>query len=120
MTDRISLRGLRVRGHHGVLPAEREHGQEFRVDVELEVDTRPAAAGDDLTETVDYAALADRLVEVVAGEPVNLIETLAARLADVCLADNRVRAVTVDVHKPHAPVDVRFDDITVRIRREQS
>jgi dihydroneopterin aldolase len=120
MTDRISLRGLRVRGHHGVLPTEREHGQEFGVDVELEVDTRAAAAGDDLNETVDYAALADRLAEVVAGEPVNLIETLAARLADVCLSDPRVRAATVEVHKPHAPVGVRFDDITVRIRREQS
>ena len=120
MTDRISVRGLRVRGRHGVLPAEREHGQEFRVDVELDVDTRAAAASDDLDETVDYAALADRLAEVVAGEPVNLIETLAARLADVCLDDARVRAVTVEVHKPHAPVGIRFDDITVRIRREQS
>lgn len=109
-----------MRGRHGVLPAEREHGQEFRVDVELDVDTRPAAAGDDLAETVDYAKLADRLAEVVAGEPVNLIETLAARLADVCLSDPRVRAATVEVHKPHAPVGVRFDDIAVRIRREQS
>jgi dihydroneopterin aldolase len=120
VTDRITLRGLRVHGRHGVLPAEREHGQEFRVDVELEVDTRAAATRDDLTETVDYAALADQLAEVVAGEPVNLIETLAARLADVCLADERVRAVTVEVHKPHAPVSLRFDDITVRIRRERS
>jgi dihydroneopterin aldolase len=120
VTDRISLRGLRAHGHHGVLPAEREHGQEFRVDVELDVDTRAAAAGDDLTETVDYAALADQLAKIVAGEPVNLIETLAARLADACLVDARVRAVTVEVHKPHAPVGVRFDDITVRIRREQS
>lgn len=120
MTDRISLRGLRVHGRHGVLPTERAHGQEFRVDVELEIDTSAAASGDDLTQTVDYSELADRLAEVVAGEPVNLIETLAAKLADVCLADSRVRATTVEVHKPHAPVGVRFDDITVRIRREQS
>jgi 7,8-dihydroneopterin aldolase/epimerase/oxygenase len=120
VTDRISLRGLRVHGRHGVLPAERAHGQEFRVDVELEIDTSAAASGDDLTQTVDYGELADRLAEVVAGEPVNLIETLAARLADVCLADPRVRATTVEVHKPHAPVGIRFDDITVRIRREQS
>jgi dihydroneopterin aldolase len=120
VTDLISLRGLRAHGRHGVLPAERAHGQEFRVDVELEVDVRAAAAGDDLRETVDYAVLADRLVKVIAGEPVNLIETLAARLADTCLSDTKVRAVTVEVHKPHAPVGVRFDDITVRIRREQS
>jgi len=99
---------------------EREHGQEFRVDVELELDTRAAASSDDLSETVDYADLADRLAVVVSGKPVDLIETLAARLADVCLSDSRVRAVTVEVHKPHAPVAVRFDDIAVRIRREQS
>jgi dihydroneopterin aldolase len=103
-----------------VLPSEREHGQEFRVDVELDVDTQTAAASDDLSETIDYATLADRLAEVVAGEPVNLIETLAARLAEVCLSDPRVRATTVEVHKPHAPVGVRFDDITVRIHRERS
>ena len=120
MTDLISLRGLRVRGRHGVLPAERAHGQEFRVDVELEIDTHAAASNDDLTQTVDYGELADRLAEVVAGEPVDLIETLAARLADVCLADPRVRATTVEVHKPHAPIAHRFDDIAVRIRREQS
>jgi 7,8-dihydroneopterin aldolase/epimerase/oxygenase len=120
VTDRISLRGLRVHGHHGVLPTEREHGQEFRVDVELEIDTRAAAADDDLTATVDYAVLADRLVEVVAGEPVNLIETLAARLATVCLSDPRVQAATIEVHKPHAPVSARFDDITVRIHRDRS
>lgn len=119
MTDRISLRGLRAYGHHGVLPAEREHGQEFLVDVDLDLDTTKAAARDDLTETVDYAALADRIAAVVTGEPVNLIETLATRVADVCLANPRVAAVTVEVHKPHAPVSVRFDDITVRIRRER-
>lgn len=119
MTDCISLRGLRVHGRHGVLPSERQHGQEFVVDVELEVDTRAAGTSDDLAETVDYATLADRLAAVVAGEPLNLIEALAARLADVCLADPRVQAVTVDVHKPHAPVALRFDDIAVRIRREK-
>ena len=120
MTDRISLRGLRVHGHHGVLPTEREHGQEFVVDVDLEVDTRRASATDDLSDTVDYAALSDRIAAVVSGDAVNLIETLAARIADVCLADAHIAAVTVEVHKPHAPVTVAVDDITVRIRREQS
>jgi dihydroneopterin aldolase len=120
MTDRISLRGLRVHGHHGVLPAEREHGQEFVIDVDLEVDARRPSASDDLSDTVDYSAVADRIAAVVSGEAVNLIETLAARVADTCLADEHVRAVTVEVHKPHAPVSVAVDDITVRIRRERS
>ena len=120
MTDHISLRGLRVHGRHGVLPAEREDGQEFVIDVDLEVDTQRASATDDLSDTVDYAALSDRIAGVVSGDPVNLIETLAARIADACLAEPDVRAVTVEVHKPHAPVTVAVDDITVRIRRERS
>jgi len=119
VTDQISLRGLRVHGHHGVLPTEREQGQEFVIDVDLEVDNRAAASTDDLDDTVDYATMADRIAALVSGEAVNLIETLAERIAAVCLSDSRVRAVTVEVHKPHAPVDVAFDDITVRIRREQ-
>jgi 7,8-dihydroneopterin aldolase/epimerase/oxygenase len=119
VTDRISLRGLRAHGHHGVLAAEREHGQEFLVDVELDVDIRTAAATDDLEKTIDYSALADRIAAIVSGDPVNLIETLATRVADACLADPRVRSVTVEVHKPHAPVTVPVNDITVRIRREQ-
>jgi dihydroneopterin aldolase len=117
VTDRIELLGLRVRGHHGVLPQERRDGQTFVVDVVLEVDTRPAAASDDLTETVDYAGLAQHLVAVVAGEPVDLIETLAQRLADVALADGRVTGVEVAVHKPEAPVGHPVDDVVVRIRR---
>lgn len=119
MTDRISLRGLRVHGYHGVLPTERRDGQEFVIDVELEVDTRESAKTDDLADTVDYATLADRIAAVVSGEAVNLIETLAARVAEVCLVDPGVRAATVEVHKPHAPVALTFDDITVRIRRER-
>jgi dihydroneopterin aldolase len=117
VTDRISIRGLRVRGFHGVLPAEREHGQEFVVDADLDVDTTAAAASDDLADTVDYAALAVALAAVVSGEPVNLIETLADRLAAVCLRDERVVHVRVVVHKPQAPVGVPVDDITVTVRR---
>lgn len=120
MTDRVSVRGLRAHGRHGVLPTERAHGQDFIVDVELELDTSEAAASDALDDTVDYASLAEQLTAVVSGEPVNLIETLARRLADVCLKDERVRAVTVEVHKPEAPVTVPVGDISVRIRREQA
>jgi dihydroneopterin aldolase len=117
MADRIVLSGLRVRGHHGVLPEERRDGQEFVIDVELTVDTRDAAASDDLADTADYGALATRIEEVVAGEPVNLIETLAARLADLCVRHPRVIAARVTVHKPHAPVALPFDDISVTVER---
>ena len=117
MSDLITLTGLTVRGYHGVLPSEREQGQDFVIDAELTVDTREAAATDDLTKTVDYAALAAGLAEVVAGEPVDLIETLAARLAAVCLASDRVICARVTVHKPFAPVGLPFSDVSVTVER---
>jgi len=115
--DEIALTGLRVRGFHGVLPAERTEGQDFLVDAVLSVDTRAAAASDELSDTVDYGGLAARLAEVVAGEPVDLIETLATRLADVCLADSRVVSVRLTVHKPSAPVGLPFTDVSVTVVR---
>jgi 7,8-dihydroneopterin aldolase/epimerase/oxygenase len=115
--DRISVKGLRARGRHGVLAAERELGQEFIVDVTLFLDTAPAAAGDDLTKTVHYGELAEDLAEVVRGEPVDLIETLAQRLADVCLARELVQVAEVSVHKPAAPIPLPFDDVIVTITR---
>jgi dihydroneopterin aldolase len=118
--DRITLTGLRVRGHHGVFDHERRDGQDFVVDAELELDTAAAARTDDLADTLDYGALAGALAAVVAGEPVNLIETLVARLADTCLADARVRAATVTVHKPNAPIPLTFADVAVTIRRERT
>ena len=119
MNDRISLTGLRAKGRHGVYDFERAQGQDFVVDVVLELDLRPAAASDAVGDTVHYGELAGRLVEIVAGEPVNLIETLAGRLADVCLADSRVRSATVTVHKPQAPIAHEFADVAVTIRRER-
>ena len=116
-SDRITLSGLRVHGRHGVLPAEREQGQDFVVDAVLKLDTRAAAATDDLAQTVDYGVLAQRLADVVAGEPVDLIETLACRLADVCLTDPRVFEVEVTVHKPSAPITVPFADVSVTVVR---
>ncbi len=118
-SDQISLTGLRVRGHHGVFAHERRDGQEFVVDVELAMSTAAAAASDDLVDTVDYGVLAQRLAEVIAGEPVDLLETLAQRLADVCLADPRVDAATVTVHKPQAPIPLSFADVAVSICRER-
>ena len=118
--DRITITGLRARGHHGVYEIERRNGQDFVVDVVLELDTAMAAVSDDVADTVHYGELAETLAAVVRGEPVNLLETLAARLADVCLDDKRVAAATITVHKPHAPVTVPVSDLAVTIRREQS
>jgi len=119
VNDRISLTGLVVRGFHGVFESERRDGQDFVIDAVLEVDTRAAAASDDLAHTVDYGGLATSLAEVVGGDPVDLIETLAARLAEVCLADARVSAATVTVHKPSAPIPLQFADVSVTIHRER-
>lgn len=119
MTDLIRLAGLTVRGHHGVFDFERRDGQDFVVDVVLELDTRPAAASDEIADTVHYGELAEGLAAVIGGEPVNLLETLAGRLAEVCLADPRVSAATVTVHKPQAPIPLTFADVAVTIRRDQ-
>jgi len=117
--DRIVLTGLRVRGHHGVHPAERRDGQDFVVDATLWLDTTAAAGSDDVRDTVDYGQLADRLAAVVAGDPVNLLETLAARLAATCLEDGRAWACEVTVHKPQAPIEQEFGDVAVSIRRSR-
>ncbi|GLI03515.1 dihydroneopterin aldolase [Phytohabitans aurantiacus] len=117
--DRIKLTGLRARGRHGVYDFERAQGQDFLVDVELELDLTRAARSDDVADTVHYGELAERLVAVVAGEPVNLIETLAERLAEVCLSDTRVEVATVTVHKPQAPIPHEFSDVAVTMRRER-
>ncbi len=115
--DRITLSGLRAHGRHGVYAFERERGQLFSVDAVLELDTAPAAAGDDLALTVNYAELAHRLHDVLAGEPVDLLETLAERLARTCLDAGPVRSATVTVHKPQAPIRVPFDDVSVTVVR---
>ncbi|HLM04037.1 MAG TPA: dihydroneopterin aldolase [Blastococcus sp.] len=118
--DRIAVRGLRAHGHHGVYAFERDRGQVFLADAVLELDTAPAAETDDLARTVNYAELAKNLYGVLSGEPVDLLETLAQRLADVCLADPLVDAVEITVHKPNAELGVPFDDVTVAIRRQRA
>jgi len=119
--DRISLLGLRAFGRHGVLDHERRDGQEFVVDAVLWVDSRQAAATDDLSLTIDYGTVAGQLAAVVSGEPVALIETLAERLAAMCLsAHEAVREVEITVHKPHAPLVQSVRDVTVTIRRSRA
>ena len=119
MPGTITLSGLRVRGRHGVFDFEREQGQDFVVDVRLELDLAPAAASDDVTDTVHYGELAERLAAIVAGEPVNLLETLADRLVTSCLADPRVSAAEVTVHKPQAPIPLEFADVAVTVYRSR-
>ncbi len=110
---------MRATGHHGVLAQERASGQPFVVDVVMGLDTAPAAASDELARTVDYGAVALRVVELVEGDPVDLIETLAGRIADACLADPKVYDVEVTVHKPQAPIPVPFEDVAVTITRRR-
>jgi dihydroneopterin aldolase len=118
-TDRISLTGLRIQANHGVFDFERENGQLFVVDVVAWLDLSPAALADDLTQTVHYGELADEIYAAVASNPVDLIETVAERVAQVVLAHPPVQSVEVTVHKPQAPVAIEFDDVAVTIVRER-
>ena len=117
--DRITLTGLRVHGHHGVHDFERRDGQEFVVDATVWLDLGAAAATDELTATLDYGALARQAATIVAGDPCNLIETVAARIATDILTDQRVHAVEITVHKPRAPISHSFSDISVTLCRER-
>ncbi|OLF07929.1 dihydroneopterin aldolase [Actinophytocola xanthii] len=119
MTDRITLTGLRVRGHHGVFDHERRDGQDFLVDVTAWLDLARAAATDDLAETLHYGELAERIAAIVAGPPRALIETVGGEVADMIMTDERVHAVEVTMHKPAAPIPVPFTDVAVTIRRSR-
>jgi|SRR5215475_5008058 len=119
MTDRVALTGLAGRGRHGWFDREREEGQPFIVDVVLELDTQPAAKTDDLSDAVDYGEIATQVVDIITGEPVKLIETLAQRIADCCLTEPKVASVEVTVHKPDAPITVPFEDVSVTILRSR-
>ncbi|AMO59280.1 dihydroneopterin aldolase FolB [Mycolicibacterium phlei] len=119
MRDRIELRGLRVRGHHGVFEHERRDGQDFVVDITVWLDLAPAAASDDLADTLDYGQLAQQAADIVAGPPRNLIETVAGEIADAVMTDARVSAVEVVVHKPSAPIPLTFTDVAVVATRSR-
>ena len=119
MTDELAVTGIECRGHHGVFDFEKRDGQPFVVDLVLGLDTRPAAASDDLQDTVDYGSLVASVKAAVEKDPVDLIETLAQRIAGVCLLDDRVEWARVTVHKPDAPIDATFTDVALTITRKR-
>lgn len=118
--DRLAVRGIEAVGHHGVFDFERRDGQLFRVDLVLGINTLPAAQSDDLQDTVDYGTLVAAVKQAVETDPVDLIETLAQRIADVCLTDSRVQWTEVTVHKPDAPIEATFTDVALTILRSRS
>jgi dihydroneopterin aldolase len=119
-SDRLAVRGIEAVGHHGVFDFERRDGQVFVVDLVLGLDTRAAARSDDLRDTVDYGTLVAAVKKAIESDPVDLIETLAARISDVCLAEPRVQWSEVTVHKPDAPIDATFSDVALTIFRSRS
>jgi dihydroneopterin aldolase len=120
MSDQLAVRGIEIQAHHGVFDFERRDGQTFLIDLSLELDTRPAATGDDLSRTVDYGALVAEVVAAAEKDPVDLIETRAQRIADVCWGFVLVATVEVTVHKPHAPIAATFSDVALTINRSRS
>jgi dihydroneopterin aldolase len=117
VTDELAVTGIECFAHHGVFEHERREGQRFVVDLVLGVDTRSAAASDDLHDTVDYGSLVAHVKAAVESDPVDLIETVAERISDVCLLDDRVQWARVTVHKPDAPIDTVFGDVTLTTTR---
>lgn len=119
MTDELAVLGVECFAHHGVLDFERRDGQVFLVDLVLGLDTSAAAASDDLHDTVDYGSLVTQVKACVESDPVDLIETLAQRIASVCLLRDRVEWVRVTLHKPDAPIDATFSDVALTITRKR-
>jgi dihydroneopterin aldolase len=119
VTDELAITGIECYGHHGVFDFEKRAGQVFVIDLVLGLDTAAAAASDDLSDTVDYGSLVSAVKAAVEKDPVDLIETLAQRIAGVCLLDARVEWVRVTVHKPDAPIDATFSDVALTITRKR-
>ena len=119
MTDELAVLGIECFGHHGVFDVEKREGQVFLIDLVLGLDTAAAARSDDLRDTLDYGSLVASVKTAVETNPVDLIETLAQRIASVCLTDGRVEWTRVSVHKPDAPIDATFADVTLTITRKQ-
>jgi dihydroneopterin aldolase len=112
--DEIRLRGLRAFAHHGVFEHERENGQEFIIDVDARLNLQ--GLKDEISKTIDYGKLAEAIVDSVSSAPVDLIETVAQRVAQVVLSSG-AESVRVELHKPAAPIPVPFADVSVVIER---
>lgn len=119
MTDRIDLKGIEVLAKHGVLEHEQEKAQVFRADVTVITDLSKAGESDDLDDTLDYSELALEVREVVGSESYKLIETVAARVADAIMSHPKVLGTVVTIHKPGAPIDLVFEDVSVTIERSR-
>ncbi|MEZ5093207.1 dihydroneopterin aldolase [Nocardioides sp.] len=117
--DTLAVTGIVCFAHHGVFDHERRDGQRFVIDLLLGVDTRAAAATDDLRDTVDYGSLVGAVVAAVERDPVDLIETLADRVAATCLEAPLVDWARVTVHKPDAPIEATFTDVALTITRRR-
>lgn len=118
--DRITLTGLRANGFHGVFEHERINGQLFVIDVVVHVALAEAGGSDELAQTIHYGELAEAIIGAVERDPVDLIETVAERIAAVVLDQPRAELVEVTVHKPSAPITVPFDDVSVTILRSRT
>ncbi|HST73685.1 MULTISPECIES: dihydroneopterin aldolase [Kocuria] len=117
--DRINLLGIGAVGYHGVLDQEKRSGQPFFVDLVMYMDLSAAGAADDVTLTAHYGEVAEQVRDIVTGPSVNLIETLAEQIARHLLGHFPLEAVEVTVHKPKAPIEVTFSDVSVTIYRER-
>ena len=117
--DQIILTGLRANGFHGVLEHEKRDGQVFVIDVTVHIPMREPSASDDIADTIHYGELAEEIVAAVERDPVDLIETVAERIAETVLAHKLAVFVEVTVHKPNAPIRVPFDDVAVKIMRSR-
>ena len=118
MADLIEIKGIKSFGYHGVFESENIAGQDFYVDVVLELDLTRASLSDDVSDTVNYAEITDLVVEEITGERVALIEKLAGRIAErIRRSYLQITSVSVTVHKPQAPVSAQVEDISVTIKR---
>ena len=118
VSDVIRIEGIEAFGYHGVFPQEKREGQTFLVDVDIETSFDEAIAHDDVAYTVDYGVVAERVAEIIQGEPADLIETVCDRIVTMVLSLERVKATRVTIHKPQAPISVPFVGVSVSRRRE--
>lgn len=119
MNDRVEIKGIEVYAKHGVLQHEQEKAQVFKVDVTAYTDLARPGQTDDLADTLDYSTIALEVREVVGSESHKLIETVATRVADAIMSHQQVSRAVVTIHKPDAPIDLVFEDVSVTVERER-